>query len=242
MVVHPDAEAVGEALTARLLIRLQEVQRQQRVPQVALTGGRVATAAYRRLARVGAESAVDWSRVDLWWGDERFVPATDDDRNDHATLQQLRSALPLDEDRIHRMPASDGKLGLDAAAAAYDDELGSTVFDICLLGLGPDGHVASIFPDHPSSSAGGRVIAVRDSPKPPPDRISLTPATINASREVWFLVAGADKANATELALTGAGPVQVPGARVSGVQRTVWLLDEGAASQLPAGALQDEPG
>ncbi|HEX8487730.1 MAG TPA: 6-phosphogluconolactonase [Propionibacteriaceae bacterium] len=228
---HADADAVAEALAGRLTARLASIQGESRVPQVALTGGRIATKAYQRLAAEGATSAVDWARVELWWGDERFVAADDDDRNDHATLQVLRAALPLDDARIHQMPASDDGLGLDAAAEAYAAELSSTVFDVCLLGMGPDGHVASVFPGHPSSAAPGRVIAVRNSPKPPPDRISLTLEVINQSREVWFLVAGSDKAAAAKQALERTQP-PVPAAGVSGVERTVWLIDEAAAAHL----------
>jgi 6-phosphogluconolactonase len=233
LLVLAGPDDVAEALAARLTARLLDIQRSGRVPQVALTGGRIATKAYQRLAADGAQSSVDWGRVDLWWGDERFVAADDDDRNDLATVQVLQDSLALDPARIHRMPARDGSRDLDAAAAAYADELGGTTFDLCLLGLGPDGHVASLFPDHPSSSTPGRVIAVRDSPKPPPDRISLTLEVINASAEVWFLVSGEDKAEAARLALTHEGPVPVPGARAVGVERTVWFLDEAAASSLP---------
>jgi 6-phosphogluconolactonase len=233
VIVYPDADGVAEALAARLTARLVELQRDSRVPQVALTGGRIATQAYRRLAEEGGQSAVDWSQVELWWGDERFVAGDDADRNDYAILQTLTEALPLSEERIHRMPASDGGLGLDAAAEAYDQELGDTVFDVCLLGMGPDGHVASLFPGHPSSSAPGRVIPVRKSPKPPPDRISLTLEVINASTEVWFLVAGHDKAEAARMALSDGGDAPVPAAGVSGVQRTLWLVDRQAAGELP---------
>jgi 6-phosphogluconolactonase len=232
--VYADADAVADALAERLLAELAEIQA-ERVPQLALTGGRIATKAYQRLAAEGLHSAVDWSRVELWWGDERFVPAADDDRNDHATLELLTAALPLDEDRIHRMPASDGGQGLDAAAAAYAVELSDTAFDICLLGMGPDGHVASVFPGHPSAAAPGRVIAVRDSPKPPPDRISLTLEVINGAAQVWFVVSGADKADAAGKALLGAEGQPVPAAQVTGVQRTLWLLDEAAAGALPEG-------
>jgi 6-phosphogluconolactonase len=233
VLVHATADEVVDALTARLLARLAEIQRDFRVPQVGLTGGRIATRAYGQLAKDGPRSAVDWSRVELWWGDERFVPADDDDRNDKPTLDLLAAPLRLNPERIHRMPASDGGADLDSAAEAYATELGTTVLDICLLGLGPDGHVASIFPEHPSSYADGDVIAVRSSPKPPPERISLTLPVINRSREVWFLVSGSDKAAAAKMALLGAGPVQVPGAGVSGVDRTLWLMDTDAAAQLP---------
>ncbi len=131
------------------------------------------------------------------------------------------------------MPASGDGLDLDAAADAYAGELGQTAFDICLLGMGPDGHVASLFPEHPSSYADGRVIPVRSSPKPPPERISLTLEVINQAAEVWFCVTGSDKAAAARLALSGAGPLQIPAAGVRGRERTLWLLDREAAAELP---------
>lgn len=233
ILLYPGADDVAEALASRLVARLVELQQGDHVPQVALTGGRIATKAYQRLAADGAAAAVDWSRVELWWGDERFVAVADDDRNDKATLEVLTSALPLDPERIHPMPASDQGHDLDAAAAAYAAELGDTVFDICLLGMGPDGHVASLFPGHPSAQATGRVIAVRESPKPPPDRISLTLQVIDESAEVWFVVSGTDKADAARLALVGGGAEPVPAAGATGASATIWLLDQDAAAQLP---------
>jgi 6-phosphogluconolactonase len=233
VLVHAGPEDVAEALATRLMARLVEIQRHHRVPQLALTGGRIATKAYQRLAAEGANSAVDWSRVELWWGDERFVPADDGDRNAKQALDLLAGPLRLNSELIHQMPASDAGLDVDRAAEAYAAELGSTTFDVCLLGMGPDGHVASIFPEHPSSYADGRVIAVRSSPKPPPERISLTLPVINSSHEVWFVVTGQDKAAAAKMALLGAGPVQVPAGGVSAMDRTLWLLDRDAASQLP---------
>lgn len=231
--MHTGPDDVAEALAARLLARLTEIQRDFRAPQVALTGGRIATRAYQRLAAEGPRSAVDWSRVDLWWGDERFVPADDADRNAKQVLDLIAGPLHLDPERVHPMPASDGPDDLDHAAEAYARQLDAVIFDICLLGMGPDGHVASIFPEHPSSYASGNVIAVRSSPKPPPERISLTLEVINRSHEVWFVVSGSDKAAAAKMALLGAGPVQVPAGGVAGIDRTLWLLDRDAAAELP---------
>jgi 6-phosphogluconolactonase len=234
ILLHTGPDEVAEALAARLMARLTEIQRDFRVPQVALTGGRIATRAYSRLGDEGPNSAVDWSRVELWWGDERFVPADNPDRNAKQALDVLAKPLELSGDRIHEMPASDGGLDLDEAAEAYARELDDVVFDICLLGMGPDGHVASIFPEHPSSYAEDEVIPVRASPKPPPERLSLTLPVINRSHEVWFVVSGADKAAAVKMALLGAGPVQVPAAGVAGAERTLWLIDRDAAAELPA--------
>lgn len=233
ILVHDTADEVAEALAARLTARIAELQHSGGTPQVALTGGRIATKAYQRLGAEGLSSAVDWSRLGLWWGDERFVPADDDDRNARQALTAL-SALPLDLELVHPMPAAGDGLDLDAAAVAYEAELGEETFDLCLLGMGPDGHVASLFPGHPSSSASGRVIAVRSSPKPPPERISLTLEVINSSAEVWFCVTGADKAEAARLALSGEGSLPVPAAGVRAQERTVWLMDRAAAAELPS--------
>jgi len=235
--VLDDADAVAEVIAAGLTEKLAAVQQAhpERPAQLALTGGRIATRAYQRLAADGASSPVDWSRVELWWGDERFVAADSADRNDRSALEALVPALGLVEANIHRMPAEDGDVDLDQAAQVYARELGDTVFDVCLLGVGPDGHVASVFPDHPSFEASltatADVIAVRDSPKPPPLRISLTHPVINRSAEVWFTVSGEDKADAVGWALTGGK--SVPAGHAHGVQRTLWLLDAAAASQLP---------
>jgi 6-phosphogluconolactonase len=237
ILVHRTPDDVAEALAARLMSRLTELQREARTPQVALTGGRIATRAYELLGEEGRSSAVDWDQVGLWWGDERFVPADDNDRNARQALTAL-APLPLDLARVHPMPAAADGLDLVAAAEAYDAELGDVIFDICLLGMGPDGHVASLFPEHPSSYAEGRVIPVRASPKPPPERISLTLEVINHSAEVWFCVTGADKAAAARLAFSGAGPIQVPAAGVRGRERTLWLVDRDAASQLPPNLAQ----
>ena len=234
VLLHPSADAVAEAIAARLIARIAELQQHQgAVPQVCLTGGRIATKAYQHVADDGPTSAVDWSRVGLWWGDERWVAADSEDRNDAPALAIWKDVLAFAPDRIHPMPATDSGISLDDAAARYDDELGETRFDICLLGVGPDGHIASMFPEHPSSHAEGRVIGVRNSPKPPPDRISLTFEVINESSEVWFCVTGDDKADAVAMALLGAGDVQVPAAGAHGTERSLWLLDQDAASKLP---------
>jgi 6-phosphogluconolactonase len=234
IVVHRGPDDVAEALAARLTATLADVQARGRNPQVCLTGGGIATKAYARLAQDGPGD-VDWSRVHLWWGDERFVPAGDADRNADPTLAVLKDALGLDDAFVHVMPASDAGLDLDEAAAAYATELGGTVFDVCLLGMGPDGHVASLFPGHPGLAEPGTVIPVRNAPKPPPDRISVTMEVINRSRQVWFCVSGAEKAEAVAKGVLGTGPDPVPAAHASGTEATVWLVDTAAVADLPDG-------
>jgi 6-phosphogluconolactonase len=130
------------------------------------------------------------------------------------------------------MSAADGVTDNEASALTYAKELGDTVFDICLLGMGEDGHVASIFPDHPSfEETTHTVIGVSDSPKPPASRISMTVPTLSRSREVWFLVSGANKADA--VARSWAGDPTLPAGVVRGRERTVWFVDRAAGSGIP---------
>jgi 6-phosphogluconolactonase len=243
VVVHADPGLLAEAVAARLIVRLVDAQAGRGLASVVLTGGRIAAAVYRAVLASPARDAVDWSRVDVWWGDERFVPTGDADRNDAQARAVLLDALPLQPSRIHPMPASDGPDGDDpeAAAGRYAAELaraakpGSEVlphFDVLLLGVGEDGHVASVFPEHPAAYESRPVSAVRGSPKPPPVRLTLTLPAINTAEEVWLIAAGPDKAGAVGMALSGAGPVQVPAAGVSGVARTIWLLDRAAATEV----------
>lgn len=232
VVRHRDATELADLGAARLLSTLVELQAGGRVAQVCLTGGRIALSLYARLGELVAGSELDPSLLELWWGDERFLPTEDPERNAGPTLALLARHFPLDPARTHPMPSADGIVDAAASAATYAKELGDTRFDVCLLGMGPDGHVASIFPNHPSGEPTTQaVIGVSEAPKPPPDRISLTIPTINQSGEVWFLVSGEEKSNA--LARSLAGDTTLPAARVAGRERTLWLVDRNAASELP---------
>ncbi len=232
VVRHLDAADLAERAAARLLETLVDLQSDGRVVQVCLTGGRIAMDIYARLGEIVGGSALDPSRLELWWGDERFLPTDDPERNAGPTLALLARHFQLDPSRTHPMPSADGVVDAGASAATYAKELGETRFDLCLLGMGPDGHVASIFPDHPSSEPTAQpVIGVLDAPKPPPERITLTIPALNNSDQVWFLVSGAEKANALVRAV--AGDSGLPAARVSGRQRTLWLIDQAAAGEMP---------
>ena len=243
VVVVRDAELLADAVAARLLTRLVDAQALRGTASVVLTGGSVGIAVLRAVARSPARAAVDWRRVDVWWGDERFVPADDPERNERQAREALLAGLDLDPARVHPMGAADGPDGddADAAAARYARELRRAApadhelppFDVLLLGVGPDGHTASIFPEAPAAHDSRLALGVHGSPKPPPTRITLGFPALNAAREAWFVVAGGDKAPAVQMALGGAGPVQVPAAGVRGRYATLWLLDEAAAGQLP---------
>jgi 6-phosphogluconolactonase len=210
---------------------------------VVLTGGGLGIAALAAVRRSPARAAVDWRRVDVWWGDERFVAADDPERNEKQAREALLDALDLDPARVHPMAALDGEDGddADAGAARYADALRRAApadhdvppFDVLLLGMGPEGHTASIFPESPAAYDERIVVGVHGCPKPPPTRITLGFPALNAPREVWFAVSGADKAPMVAMALGGAGRVQVPAAGVSGHAATWWLLDEAAAARLP---------
>ena len=177
----------------------------------------------------------------LWFGDERFVPADSPERN----ARQAREAF-LDQvgaTRVHEVPASDQVADAETAASAYADELraeGGGEFDVLMLGVGPDGHIASLFPGHPGLDVTDAIAAaVHDSPKPPPDRVTLTFETLNRSHSVWFLVSGEEKADAVARALADVPPADEPAARratpargVTGSAETTWFLDRAAASGL----------
>lgn len=251
ILVHQSKDELAEAAAARLGARVAEAQEARGSASVVLTGGRNGNALLAALAAPPVRDAIDWSRLDVWWGDERFLPEGDAERNHTQAREALLDTVPLDPARVHAMAPSDGPYGADveAAAEAYATELASAArldpaegpahplvpaFDVLLLGVGPDTHVASLFPEHPALQETERtVVGVHGAPKPPPTRISLTLPAIRAAREVWLLAAGKDKASAVALALTGGGELQAPAAAVHGRSRTLWLLDRAAAAQLP---------
>ena len=246
VIVHRTPDELAAAVCARLITKLVDVQSSDRIPHWVLTGGTIADKIHAAVAASTAREAVDWSRVELWWGDERFVAADSTDRNERQAREAMLDHIRVSPERVHSMPAADGPdADSDAAAAAYAETLRLATqpedhgvvptFDVVMLGVGPDGHVASLFPEKPALYDERSVTAVRGSPKPPPTRLTLTMPTLQHSREVWFVVAGEDKARAVHLALSGAGVVQVPAAGPRGLQRTLWLLDRAAASQLPRG-------
>ncbi len=242
--VHANPEVLAQAVAARLLVRLIDAQAARGEATVVLTGGRIATSIYQALSASPARDAVDWTRVNLWWGDERFLPAAAPRRNDNQARAALLDNVPVDPARVHPMAASDGPDGADpeAAASRYARALAEAArpgtaelphFDVALVSVGEDGHVASIFPERPGAYDDRVVTAVRGSPKPPPVRLTLTLPTLNTAEEVWLLAAGVAKANAVAMAMAGAGPVQLPAAGVRGVDRTLWLIDRAAASDVP---------
>jgi 6-phosphogluconolactonase len=244
------------AIAARLITKLVDIQDKHGEATVVLTGGTMGIGSLKAVAESPAARAVDWSKVNFWWGDERFVGKDDADRNARQAHEALLSHIDVDPARVHVPGSTEDFDTPEEAAADYARKLAEAAaaehaadmsderpeepgnlprLDIVLLGVGPDAHVASLFPEQ----AGVRekeltVVGVRSSPKPPPVRLSLTLPTINTANEVWMVVAGDDKAGAVGLALAGANPVQVPAAGPRGRFETLWLIDEDAASRVPA--------
>lgn len=246
VVVHATPDLLAKAVAARLVTRLVDAQAATGSASMVLTGGGIGIAVLTELRDNPARDAVDWRHVDVWWGDERFLPAGDPERNDTQARQALLDSVPLDPARVHPYPSADGPAGDDPEAAAdlYARELAAAArpedhadvprFDVLLLGVGPEGHVGSIFPEAPAAYEERTVVAVRGCPKPPPIRLTMTFRAICTAADVWLVAAGEAKAPAVALALGGAGPVQVPAAGARGRRRTLWLLDRAAAHRLPA--------
>jgi 6-phosphogluconolactonase len=243
VIVHRDEQLLARAVAARTVTRLVDAVAARGTASAVLTGGGIGTAVLAELAVTPARDAIDWRHLDIWWGDERFLPAGDPERNETGARKALLDHVDIEPARIHPMPGSDGPDGDDpeAAAVRYASWLAAAAgqggpvpeFDVLMLGIGPEAHVASLFPGLPALYDERPVVAVRDSPKPPPTRLTLTLPSIQAAREVWILASGAEKADAVALALSGAGPVQVPAAGARGRQRTLFLLDSAAAGKVP---------
>lgn len=244
LIVQDDPERLAADVALRTLDTLAAAQSTRGRAVLALTAGSILEKVWQAIADSPSADTVDWSRLDVCWADERFVPAGSSDRNDVPAQRLLFGREPFSAARQFSMPASDGlHPDLDEAAAFYsgqlaglrrpDDDGALPRFDLVLLGVGPDGHCASLFPNHPGTlTEGATVIGVRDSPKPPPNRLSFTFDTLNLAEEIWFVVAGAGKADAVALAHSGASREQIPSAGPKGRRRTLWLLDREAAARL----------
>jgi 6-phosphogluconolactonase len=238
---YADADELVTAAGQRLVDAIVGAIDARDAAHIVLTGGGTGIKLLKHLGDHG--EVIDWSKVHLYWGDDRYVPADDDDRNDKQAREALLDHIDIPFANVHAMPASDGEFGddIDAAALAYEQVLAANAqrgaptadFDVHLLGMGGEGHVNSLFPDTPAVRETVRlVVGVTDSPKPPPRRITLTLPAVQRSREVWLVVAGAEKADAVAAAVGGAPAVEVPAAGGVGREATVWLLDEAAASKL----------
>ncbi|WP_109471436.1 6-phosphogluconolactonase [Ornithinimicrobium cavernae] len=235
----PDPETLAREVAAAVASAVKDAVALRGVAHLALTGGsmgaRVVTAlAARRLPRT------TWGKVHLWWGDERFVPEGHEDRNDQQARDAGLDRLPVPAENIHPAPAGESESELPEAAALWASELAahspegehSPRFDVVLLGVGPDAHVASLFPDRDELSVTDQVaVPITGSPKPPPLRLSLTVPAICRAERVWFVVAGADKTAAVAAAREAHDDPHLPASWVRGTRETTWWLDDAAAGE-----------
>lgn len=249
VVIAPDPQSLADAVASRFLGRVAKRVANGKKVHVSLTGGTIGLQVLVAAGRHPERDAIDWSRVHFWWNDERFVARGHADRNDAGARAALLDLIDVPAANIHSLAASDDGLDIEAGADAYAAELarfGSDgepwpSFDVCFLGVGPDAHIASLFPDRPEIQVTDRaVVPVHDSPKPPSERISLTRPVINSSKRVWMVMAGHDKASALGLALAGASYQSVPAAGAKGRKRTIFFVDQAAAQQVPPQLIEGE--
>jgi 6-phosphogluconolactonase len=206
---------------------------------IALAGGTTPAAAYKLLSSDSYRHRVDWHRIQFYFGDERAVPPDHPDSNYRLANESLFAPLAIPSAQVHRMKAEMEEL--DDAAQEYTEELkplvtdGAPQLDLILLGVGADGHTASLFPGSPILQEHMRwVMPVLNAPKPPPRRLTLTLPVLNAGRQVIFLVTGREKAAAVREALEGVGPPEQCPAKLvrPGPDRLWWVIDKAAAAQL----------
>lgn len=241
VVVEPTPAELAARVADRFLTRLHARTRNGRIAHVCLTGGSMGAAVLAATAEDPRAADIDWSLVHFWWGDERFVERDDPDRNSLQSRRALIDHIRVPVENVHELAAPSDGVTLDEAAEAYAAELARFAsahgdwpsFAVCFLGVGPDGHIASLFPDRPEVTVTDAAsLPVRNSPKPPPERVTLTRPVLNASKRVWLVLTGADKASALGLALAGASYASVPAAGAKGRRRTVFFVDEAAAAEV----------
>lgn len=231
--VHTDAEHLADAAARAIADHLAGRIAAAGSATLSLTGGSVGVATAAALA----SRDVDWERVTIYFGDERFLPAGDPERNDGQLDAALLAGLG-DRPTIHRWPTSDGETSdVDEAAAAFRASLDlpaeGPIFDVTVLGMGPEGHIDSIFPDSPAvAETTELVVGVRDCPKPPPERLTFTLPAVRRSRHVIVVAAGEGKAEAVAEGIGGAAPSDWPVAGAVGTESTTYHLDGPAASHL----------
>jgi len=220
LVVLEDADAVAAAVADRL------AQAARSGGHIALTGGRAPALAYEEAAK----REPDWSNVELWWSDERCVPPDDQLSNYALAKRTLLDNLGSAPRHVHRIK---GELGKERAAADYERELGDTVLDLALLGIGPDGHVASLFPNAPTLQERRRVLPAEPGLEPFVDRVTLSIPALTSARVIVFALGGAEKADAARRAFAEEPSPETPASLVRAMNgKTTAILDRAAAAKL----------
>ena len=257
LITYPDQRLMAEAVAARTLLTLNDVlcAPDRRRVDLAVTGGTDGTAILSAMADSPLLDSVDWHRVHVWWSDERFVPADSDERNDRAAMAALFDRLiasgAMDAAQIHAMPA-DRRSPEDAAAASAQEtaqvlmdaasryqmellhELGQdAAMDIMLFGLGPDGHVASLFPDRHEVLIDDPellVVGVDDSPKPPARRLTMTMPFIRRAAYVWVCGSRDGKAQAMDATFRALCDPHAPASWLDATRQLLWIGDRASTA------------
>lgn len=246
LVPHEGDERLAWDTARRVLEVLEHAQDERGEATLVLTGGSMGIRVIGELAGHPDAAVIDWSRVNVWWSDERFLPGADGERNGVQAAGAWGETHELTWDRVHPVAGSDEIASADAAAEDYAEELaaaaenegsdtGLPVFDLALLSLGPDTHVASLFPGREDVlRTDAPVFAVEDSPKPPPTRVTMSLPAINSAQRVWLLVAGAAKAGAlATIRRPEITATEAPASAVRGTRETLWLVTEDALPGMP---------
>ncbi len=227
-----NAADVADQASHVFIDEVVELQSKQDFVHVALTGGTVGILTLNHLQKHPRLNEIDLNRLHIWFGDERYVDAKSVDRNAQQAREALLSHISIPELNIHEFPSSDSGLSVTEAAIEFERTLlewfdAEPQIDLMLLGMGPDGHVASLFPGH--DYANNLIVSESDSPKPPAERLSMSMRMINASKRIIFVVSGIDKAEAIEQ-IHKNDECDLPAAKVSAKGQTLWIIDEAAGA------------
>jgi 6-phosphogluconolactonase len=233
-----DVESLSEVAAQEFVRCAREATAERGRFAVALSGGSTPKRLYQLLAGEPFRNQLDWGRVGIFWGDERCVPPDDPQSNYRMAREAMLEKLPIPADHIHRMEAE--RPDLDAAARDYQNVLARVLpgeppaLDLVLLGMGPDGHTASLFPHTDALHETTRWVVPNHVPQLHTNRLTLTRPILNRAREVLFLVAGADKAERLAEVLAGpADPTRLPSQSIQPDGQLVWFIDQAAAGRLP---------
>ena len=237
--IYPDIDTISQ----QAAVYVARIAREAIVTRgrftIALSGGNTPKKLYSLLAAEPYSSQIDWQLVDIFWSDERCVPPDDPESNYNMAHEVMLSRLSIPVAQVHRIPAD--RENRDAASLDYTRDMqrvfstnGIPEFDLIQLGMGPEGHTASLFPHQPSLHEKQRLVMPVSVPKPPPDRLTFTPPILNAARNILFLATGADKADALHAVIEGPAnsdeyPAQVvrpPNGEVT------WMVDSAIAQKL----------
>ena len=219
LTMYEDGAGLVSAATTELMEAISLHLLDKGMCHVALTGGTLGGQFAEAFVDKLNLNSADFSGLHIWFSDERFDTADSPLRNS----KPVRDGLKNSSVRVHEVESTDHGLNVVEAAASYEAELRGITMDICVLGLGPDGHVASLFPNHWDQSRTAHAIPIVDSPKPPPQRVSFSMNYINSSDQVWIIATGAAKASAVTQILEG--NLSLPAGNVMATQLTRLIVD-----------------